>query len=72
MNTAAKFGLAAAVVVVAALLGFNYLVAPNVGGPGLDDPLRCRRQPRLRPSGSETCPWTLAPSSRRDSGRASR
>jgi len=37
MNTAAKFGLAAAVVVVAALLGFNYLVAPNVGGLGLDD-----------------------------------
>jgi hypothetical protein len=38
MNTAAKFGLAAAAVVVAALLGFNYLDAPNEGGPGLDDP----------------------------------
>jgi hypothetical protein len=38
MNSFAKFGVAAAVVVVAALLGFNYLVAPNVGGPGLDDP----------------------------------
>ena len=38
MNTFAKFGLAAAAVVVAALLGYNYLVAPNVGGPGLDDP----------------------------------
>jgi hypothetical protein len=37
MNTAAKFGLAAAVVVVAALLGYSYFVAPNVGGPGLDD-----------------------------------
>jgi hypothetical protein len=37
MNTAAKFGLAAAIVVVAALLGFNYLVGPNVGRPGLDD-----------------------------------
>jgi hypothetical protein len=38
MNTAAKFGLAAAAVVVAAVLGFTYLVAPNVGGPGIDDP----------------------------------
>jgi hypothetical protein len=35
MNTYAKLGVAAAVVVVAALLGFNYLIAPNVGGPGL-------------------------------------
>ena len=34
----AKLGLAAAAVVVAALLGFNYLVAPNIGGPGLGDP----------------------------------
>ena len=38
MNTMAKLGIAAAAVVVAALLGFNYLVAPNVGGPGLGDP----------------------------------
>jgi len=38
MNTAARFGLAAAAVVVAALLGYNYLVAPNIGAPGLDDP----------------------------------
>lgn len=38
MNNAAKFGLAAAVVVIAALLGFNYLVAPNIGSPGIDDP----------------------------------
>jgi hypothetical protein len=37
MNTAARFGLAAAAVVVAALLGYNYLVAPNIGAPGLDD-----------------------------------
>lgn len=36
MNTAARFGLAAAVIVVAALLGFNYLIAPNIGGPRLD------------------------------------
>jgi len=32
-----KFGLAAAVVVIAALLGVNYLGA-NVGGPGVADP----------------------------------
>ncbi|MBA2264162.1 MAG: hypothetical protein H0W10_05840, partial [Chloroflexi bacterium] len=38
MNTSVKLGLAAAAVVVAALLGYNYLVAPNVGGPGLDEP----------------------------------
>lgn len=38
MNTAAKFGLAAAAIVVAALLGLNYLVAPNIGGPRLGDP----------------------------------
>jgi hypothetical protein len=36
MNTAAKFGLAAAVLVVAAVLGFNYFAAP-MGGPGIDD-----------------------------------
>ena len=38
MNNMAKLGVAAAAVVVAALLGYNYLVAPNVGGPGIDDP----------------------------------
>jgi hypothetical protein len=38
MNAIAKLGLAAAVVVVAALLGFNYLVGSNVGSPGLDNP----------------------------------
>ena len=38
MNTMMKLSLAAAAVVIAALLGYNYLVAPNVGGPGLDDP----------------------------------
>jgi hypothetical protein len=37
MNIIAKVGLAAAVV-VAAVLGFNRLVAPNLGAPGLDDP----------------------------------
>ena len=38
MNNAVKYGLAAAVVAIAALLGFNYLVAPNIGSPGLGDP----------------------------------
>jgi len=38
MNNTLKFAVAAAVVAMAALLGFNYLVAPNVGGPGLGDP----------------------------------
>lgn len=38
MNSAAKFGLVAAAVAVAAVLGFNTLVAPNLGGPGLVDP----------------------------------
>ena len=31
MNSFAKFGLAAAAVAIAALLGYNYLVAPNIG-----------------------------------------
>ena len=35
MNNVMKLSLAAAAVVVAALLGYNYLVVPNVGGPGL-------------------------------------
>jgi hypothetical protein len=38
MNSIAKLSVAAAVVAVAALLGFYYLGAPNVGGPGLGDP----------------------------------
>ena len=38
MNTFVKYGLAAAAVVVAALLGYNYLLAPSVGGPAIDDP----------------------------------
>ena len=37
MNSVAKLGLAVAAVAVAALLGFNYLVAPNIGGPNLGD-----------------------------------
>ena len=49
MNNAVKLSLAAAAVVVAALLGYNFLVGPNVGGPGLADPstTRRRRQRRL-------------------------
>lgn len=35
MSSFAKLGLAAAAVAVAALVGFNYLVAPNIGGPNL-------------------------------------
>jgi hypothetical protein len=38
MNNIAKLGVAAAAVVVTAILGFNYLAAPNVGGPSPDDP----------------------------------
>jgi hypothetical protein len=38
MNTTLKFGLAAVVVAVAALIGLNYLAAPNLGGPGLTEP----------------------------------
>ena len=37
MNTTLKFGLAAAVVAVAALIGINYLADPSVGGPGPSD-----------------------------------
>lgn len=38
MSNVMKLTLAAAAMVVAAFLGFNYLVAPNIGGPGIDDP----------------------------------
>jgi hypothetical protein len=34
-NTMVRFGLAAAAVVFAALLGYSLLIAPNVGGPSL-------------------------------------
>lgn len=36
MNTTLKFGLAAVVVAVAALIGIQYLGASGVGGPGID------------------------------------
>ena len=38
MNSIAKLSLAAAVVAVATLLSFNYLVGPNIGSQGLRDP----------------------------------
>ena len=38
MNSYAKVALATAAVALAALLGYNYLVAPNVGGPRLFAP----------------------------------
>ncbi len=37
MNMTLKYGLAAAVVAVAALIGINYLGTANVGGPGIGD-----------------------------------
>lgn len=38
MNNTAKLALTAAVVTLVAFLGFNYLIAPNMGAPGIDDP----------------------------------
>lgn len=38
MNTTVKFGLAAAVVAVAALVGINFVADPDVGGPGPAEP----------------------------------
>ena len=38
MNNVMKMSLAAAAMVVAAFIGYNYLVAPNIGGPSLGDP----------------------------------
>ena len=56
MNTAARFGLAAAVVVVAAVIGYAYLVAPNVGGPGIND-----SSPTPSPTASPTPSPTASP-----------
>jgi hypothetical protein len=36
MNSFAKLGVAAAIVAVAALVGYNYLVAPNIGNPNTE------------------------------------
>lgn len=38
MSNTMRIALATAAVAVAALLGFNYLVAPNIGSPGLGEP----------------------------------
>jgi len=38
MNNTVKYGLAAVVVAIAALLGYSYFVAPNVGSHGPGDP----------------------------------
>jgi len=39
LDTIMKFGLAAAVVAMAALIGFNFLAGPGVGGPGPAEPI---------------------------------
>ena len=56
MNNMAKLGVAAAAVVVAALLGYTYLVAPNVGGPLLGEP-----SPSPTPTPSPLSDGPLAP-----------
>ena len=38
MNTTVRYVLAAAAVGVAAFIGFNYLVSPNFGSPGAEEP----------------------------------
>jgi len=38
MSNTMRIALATAAVAVAALLGFNYFVAPNIGSPGLGEP----------------------------------
>lgn len=38
MSNTMRIALATAAVAVAALLGYNYVIAPNVGSSGLDDP----------------------------------
>ena len=49
MNTSIKFGLAAVVVAVAALIGINYLGTANVGGPGVSDPTSADPTPAATP-----------------------
>ena len=56
MNSYAKVALATAAVVLAALLGYNYLLAPNVGGPRLFAP-----DPTPSPSPAEPCGHRLHP-----------
>ena len=38
MSNTMRIALATAAVAVAAVLGYNYLIAPNIGSSGLDDP----------------------------------
>lgn len=59
MNSFAKFGLAAAMVVVAALLGFNFFIAPNTGPPDIDDPTPSPSPAAARPM--PTSPSNLEP-----------
>jgi hypothetical protein len=62
MNNTAKLAFGAAAVLVVALLSFTYFVAPNVGGPGLGDPLpTAAPTPTPRPMDGETLePGTYA------------
>jgi hypothetical protein len=60
MNTTLKFGLAAAVVAVAALIGINYLASPSVGGPGPSD-ATATSDPTASPEPSASPPATDEP-----------
>lgn len=52
MNMTFKFGLAAAVVAVGAMIGINYLAGPDVGGPGPAE-LNSEQTPTPKPSVAE-------------------
>jgi hypothetical protein len=59
MSTFAKFGLAAAAVLVAALLGYTYLGNGGLGGPGIGDPTptpaaTATPEPSVAPSQADT------------------
>lgn len=63
MSNYVRIGLAAAVVAVAAALGYNYLIAPNVGGPGIDEQTRTpepTQTPIPLPVQGELAPGTYA------------
>lgn len=61
MNSIAKLGLAAAAVTVAAFLGFNYLIGPNIGSPRLGDPSPSPNPtPRPFQTGPNLSPGTYA------------
>ena len=60
MNTTLKFGLAAVVVAVAALIGINYLGSPsNVGGPGLNPTVEPTPSPEPSPSDAGGLPRVI-------------